>query len=308
MNKNVAFAIAVLLLVFGGGFVGYSLLFSAEDVVEAPVAVAPPVEVPPPPIAPDAAPASPNAIRASMVEGRVERRAGEQDWSPIAVGDTMEITDEIRSGPGAAATFTVGDDTAVDVSQNTEFGFVEISDAVSKIRLADGRIAASSEGRKVRVEVKNSDAVAETDDGAFAVLTEGGGNVSVAASRGDVNLTAQGETVKLTKGTQSIVLPNKAPARPTEIPSSLFLKVRKPKADRKLETTVVEGSSTPGAVILLAGERLAVGEDGKFKKRVALAVGSKNIKVTVEDAAGRKESTSVRIITPNANTKGKVEW
>jgi hypothetical protein len=308
MNKNVAIAIVVLLLVFGGGFFAYSILFSEEEKkAEAPPPV---VEVPviEPVVESDAAPESPNAIRATMVEGTVERRGDSDDWAPIAVGDTMEITDEIRSGQGAAATFTVGEDTAVDVSQNTEFGFVEISDAVSKIRLDDGRIAASSEGRKVRVEVKNSDAVAETDDGAFAVLTEGGGNVTVAASRGNVDLSAQGETVQLTEGTQSIVLQNKAPTRPAAIPSSLFLKVRKPRADKQLETTVVEGSSTPGSVIHVAGQRLAVGADGKFKKRVALAVGSKDIKVTVEDAAGRKESTSVRIITPNANTKGKVEW
>ena len=214
----------------------------------------------------------------------------------------------IRSGADSAATFRVGNNTSVKVAQDTEFGFVEISNAVSKIRLDDGRVAASSEGRKVRIEVKNSDAVAETEYGSFAVLTAGEGNVTVAASRGDVSVSAEGETIKLTQGTQSIVRPNTAPARPTKIPSSLFLKVRKPKADSRLESTVVEGTSSPGAVINIAGKRLVVGADGTFKRRVALAAGSKDIVITVVDAAGRQETRSVRVISPKANTKGKVEW
>lgn len=313
MRRNVVIAVVALLLVFAGGYVAFTILFvDADDNEEQPaVVVAPPpadAAPPPPSPPPDATVDSGNIIRATAVEGTVERRVDNDRWSPIAVGDTMHITDEIRSGNDAAATFIVGEDTSVEVSQNTKFGFVEISDAVSKIRLNDGRIAASSDGRKVRVEVKNSDAVAETEDGSFAVLTEGEGNVTVAANRGEVDLSAQGETIKLAEGTQSIVGPNAAPARPTEIPSSLFLKVRKPKADARLTSTLIEGTSTPGSVINIKGKRTIVSADGTFKKRVPLSVGSKNIRVTVEDAKGRRETTFVRVITPNANTKGKVEW
>jgi hypothetical protein len=313
MKRSVVIAILALLLVFAGGYGAFVFLFHFQG--EEKPKVVEPVVVPPTPVEiaepapPDAAVAEPaNAIRAAMIEGRVERRLAEDTWTAIAVGDTLEITDEIRSGPDALATFKVGEDTSVDVSENTEFGFIEISDAMSKIRLDDGRIAASSESRKIRVEVKNSDAVAEAVGGSFAVLTEGQGNVTVAANRGEVALSAKGETVKLTEGTQSTVRKNKAPARPTEIPSSLFLNVRKPRADKRLVSTVIQGKSTPGSVINIRGKRLLVGKNGTFKKRVPLAVGSKNITVTVEDATGRKQTRSVRVISPNANTKGKVEW
>ncbi len=307
MKKNLIIALVALLFVFAGGFVAFTVLFSDEpkNLVEAPVEAfdaAPSVAVA------DAAVAEANEIRAAAIKGRVERRDQADQWVVVAQGDVLAMSDEIRTGPDSHATFSIGDNTSVEVSHNTALGFIEISDAVSRIRLSDGRVAASSEGRKVRIEVKNSDAVAETSDGAFAVLTEGEGNVTVASSRGDVALSAQGETVNVEAGTQSQVQPNSAPSKPTEIPGSLFLKVRRPHADARLESAMVAGTATPGSIINIGGDKIPVGSDGHFQTRVELGVGSRDIRVTVVDATGRKETQAVRVITPNANTKGQVEW
>ena len=304
MKRSIVLAIAALLVVFGGGFVAFTVLFADK-----PKAVA--EETPPPIVEPeesDAATLVNNEIRASEIKGVVERLKEDGTWVPVAAGDKLAMTDEVRTGPEGQATFSIGADTSVDIAEATSMGFVEISDAVSKIRLSDGRVAASSEGRKVRIEVKNSDAVAESSDGSFAVLTEGEGNVTVASQRGEVLLSAQGESVKIDEGTQSVVLPNSAPSKPTVIPSSLFLKVRRPKADALLQSAMLEGSASPGAIINIGGERIPVGSDGAFKRKVKLGVGTRDIRVTVVDAAGRKETQAVRVITPNANTKGSVEW
>jgi hypothetical protein len=256
----------------------------------------------------DAAVSATNEIKAVLIEGDVERLHGDGSWVPVAVGEVLAMTDEVRTGLAGQATFSIGTDTSVEVAEATSLAFLEISDAVSKIRLRDGRVAATSEGRKVRVEVKNSDAVAESDDGSFAVLTEGEGNVTVASKRGEVVLSAQGESVKVGAGTQSIVRPNAAPSKPTEIPSSLFLKVRRPRADAQLQSAMLEGKASPGSVINIRGDRVSVGSDGIFKKKVQLGVGSRDIRVTVVDASGRRETQAVRVITPKANTKGMVEW
>ncbi len=307
MKKNLIIALVALLLIFGGGYITFRLLLAGEgknlaeekeDLSDA----APAVEVP------DAEVAEANEIRAAMVEGRVERRNSAGEWVVVAKDDVLKMSDEVRTGPNSQARFTIGENTSVEVAPETDLGFIEITDAVSKIRLNDGRVAASSEGRSVRIEVKNSDAVAETSDGAFAVLTEGEGNVSVASSRGDVALSAQGETVKVEAGTQSLVRPNSAPSKPTEIPNSLFLKVRRPHADAQLKSAMVAGTATPGSIINIAGTKIPVGSDGAFQSRVGLGAGSREIRVTVVDASGRRETQAVQVITPKANTKGLVEW
>ncbi len=305
MNRNLAIAVAALFVVFGCGYLAFTVLFT-ED----PETVATELQPQPKatPVVAEATATVTNEIRAGAIEGLVERLQEDGTWVPIAAGEVLAMTDEVRTGPEGRATFSIGVDTSVELGEATSLGFVEISDAVSKIRLSDGRVAASSEGRKLRIEVNNSDAVAESSGGSFGVLTEGKGNVIVASERGDVVLSAKGESVKVGAGTQSVVLPDGAPSKPTEIPSSLFLKVRRPKADSLLQTAMLEGKATPGSVINIGGDRLSVGSDGSFKGRVQLGVGSRDIRVTVVDAMGRKETQNVRVLTPNANTKGKVEW
>ena len=71
---------------------------------------------------------------------------------------------------------------------------------------------------------------------------------------------------------------------------------------------MVAGTATPGTVINIGGDKIPVGSDGRFQTRVGLGAGSRDIRVTVVDASGRKETRAVRVITPKANTKGQVEW
>jgi ferric-dicitrate binding protein FerR (iron transport regulator) len=71
------------------------------------------------------------------------------------------------------------------------------------------------------VEAKGSDAVAETEKGEFSMLADGQGQVSVAARKGRVRLSAKNKTVDIEAGMLSTVQAETAPATPEPFSRSL---------------------------------------------------------------------------------------
>ncbi len=256
----------------------------------------------------DAARAEHLVAMAAHIEGVVEHQTKQGTWIAIGEGETLSVLDTVRVGADSHASFSIGDSIRFTAPALSEFHLLEVSEVVARIQLGEGRIAASAEGRPLRIEFDNSDATAETRDGDFSVMTEGKGIVAVATERGAVNVSAQGKTVRVETGMQSLVQAGSVPARPTAIPSSLFLKVRRPRAAANLETVVVRGRATPGTLVQMPGAQIPVGPGGAFMQRVPLPVGSRHIEVEVTDAQGRRESVLVQVIAPKATTKASIRW
>jgi hypothetical protein len=247
------------------------------------------------------------------VTGNVERRSGDT-WVAVAIGDSLDAKDAIRTKEGAKARIDVGS-KIVELDDRTEITVNEISTTVSSIVLAEGRVSANSAAssgeaaRVIRIATRDSDAVAEATDGKFAVLAQGNGHVTVAAETGTVKVTAHGASVDVHAGEQSTVIAGTAPAPPTKIPSSLFLKVSAANAgpDR---VEALRGETTPGAIVSINGVRTLAADTGAFETRVPLKQGANLIVVSVEDATGRREQ---KVIKRSIDAKGprldtQVEW
>ena len=112
---------------------------------------------------------------------------------------------------------------------------------MSKVRAA--------KGYRFRVQVRGTDAVAETAAGKFAVVRRGGGAVTVAAQEGAVNVKAQKQDVRVQAGELSVVNPGSAPSPPSKIPISLLLKLGKPPSRLRKRETEITGETAPGAVV-----------------------------------------------------------
>jgi len=82
------------------------------------------------------------------------------------------------------------------------------------------------------------------------MISDGRGQVAVAASAGTVKLVSAGASVDVTPGQVARVDGEAAPSAPTTIPTSLFLKVAAPaRVIQRERETVVQGTATPGALV-----------------------------------------------------------
>jgi hypothetical protein len=311
MMRHVFAAVALVLILFG---IGYGLRGCLV-----------PVRLEQPKTQPGAAPpvtSIPKTLAASQrtivtaLSGLVElRKAAGHGWQPLGLNHELKDDDALRTSKGAHAQVAVGAAVRLEVSEQSEFTLSNTADDLSQLRLEGGRIAAHVGGAgnsRLRVEVRGSDAVAESNQAAFSMLRRADGQVTVAATEGSVGLRAHAHGVQVDAGQQSIVAVDQPPSEPKRIPSSLFLKVVRigPLQISKRETEV-GGATTPGAALTINGVPVNTDGQGRFKAKVALREGKNAVVVTAQDALGRTQEKTlppIHVDTQAPKLGGEVVW
>jgi hypothetical protein len=257
--------------------------------------------------------AVPEAVLLS-VRGRVQTRHGEDAWKDAVVDAVLDDDDSVRTGRNAEASVRLGNGVEVRLSPRSELRVRELTEAVSNVRLDEGHVIASvgGGGRTLRVQAKGSDAEAESQVGTFGVVTDGRGQLAVAATTGTVRVTAAGSVVEVAAGQSTSVEAGKAPSPPTEVPSSLYLKLGALAATQTNQTaTTVAGTTVPGALVRI-GDQLATSDArGRFAMRVPLRDGTNTISVEVIDASGRRQDQrlpSVVVDREKPKIDAEVQW
>ncbi len=264
----------------------------------------PPPPPPPPPkqvvaeAPPDAGVPAPPDLMLAEVSGTVEIRKGKGQFQPAAVGAILAADDALRTTDGRVR-LTAKDAYEVEVEQGTSLEVAELNAKLARLRLNTGMVVAKVEGggeRRMEVSAANSDAVAASSDGTFAISNNGAGTVAVGARAGEVEFQAAGQAVLLRAGQQSIATGGKAPSAPSAIPGSLFLKVDWPQ-DREINRrkVVIAGKAAPGSVLMVGGQPVRVEKDGRFKAGVSLREGKNLVEAMCIDLAGRRSETKTEI-------------
>ncbi|MCP4448725.1 MAG: hypothetical protein GY811_25825 [Myxococcales bacterium] len=314
MGKRLGLALVLLAAVFGVGFLLYAKLFSAQRPSQAAKALGASTDAAAPmPMVPDASVAAPRAI-VGAIAGTLERQANDGTWQPLAVGDAVNPNDVLRTtGDNAPATLHLGSN-GTTIELKGELTVPTITTELSTVEVVDGSVAAhvpSDGDSTLRVAARGSDAVAETKDGDFSMLSTGTGKVAVASRRGRVAVSAAGETVLVGAGSQTLVSGKGPPSPPEKLPASLLLKVGKTARVLRMRETVVRGTTTPGAIVSVGGVRVQADSNGEFRTKVALKEGHNRLKLIVEDAMGRRlgrDLPSFVVDSKPPNTKTGVEW
>lgn len=246
------------------------------------------------------------------VHGLVEVQQPGGGWRALHAGEQLNVDDVIRTAGGAHASLRLGKNVRVDVAEATTLSIEQVSATLSKVSLDDGRVVSKVEGDgdfRFRVEIRNSNAIAETAFGEFGVLQRGSSAAAVAAKSGDVELRGKHGKVRIGAGEMSQVSATTAPSAPSRIPSSLYLKFAPtPQVSRK-KSVALEGTTLPGASVTVAGKRTAADASGKFRQEVALKQGENEILVVVEDPLGRTTSAAPKItVRSGPKVQGEVQW
>jgi hypothetical protein len=257
----------------------------------------------------------PAQLTVRHVEGHVERRGpdGEQ-WQPLVPNASVSEQDSVRTDEGASAVLSGDGGLEIALAEQSELAMLALKADGAKVVVQRGQLSAATgkSGAKLSVGARDNDAWVEAKQGAFAVLRDGEGQLAVAVTEGDVAVTAQQTSVQVNAGEQSIVPRNQPPAKPTRIPTSLFLKVARSGPSRvNQRSTELAGSTTPGAAVFVNGVAAKTDATGAFTARVSLQEGRNQLQVSVRDALGRtrrEQLNDVTVDTQPPKLKGKTVW
>jgi len=249
------------------------------------------------------------------VEGTVEHRTPGGTWRPLGIGETVGIDNEVRTGSSSRARLQLGSQVTVELADNTGINVAQLSETLSRVLLQDGFVVSevrAAEGFRFRVQVQGNNSQAETSAGRFGVLRRNGAPAAFAAEQGSVTVTGAGRGVTVQQGELTVVADNDVPSAPTKLPSSLLLKLGRPPPSRlRAHQVQVSGETSPGTVVTIGTTVSAPNELGHFKSTVALVDGPNEIRVQVEDAAGRRQTARIQNITVDSSpprVTGRVVW
>jgi len=309
MTRAIALVLLAATLLIGIGLVVYGRVFDPPPAAVTTVSM--PASRPQAPTAVPTATVSVDAGTPEVVEaptatltahrGAVQIRHGDDGaWRDAVEGDRLSADDVVRAGRNAEATLQLGSGVEVKLSPRSELRVRELTEAVARVRLDEGHVTASvdAEGRRVlRVQARGSDAEAESKGGTFGVVTDGKGQLAVAATTGRVKVTANGGSVDVEAGQTTAVTAGQAPSVPTAVPGSLYLKLGVLAATQTNQTsTTVSGSTTPGTLVRV-GDQLATSDGkGRFSMKVPLRDGKNDLAVEVVDASGRREDGRLPVV------------
>lgn len=151
---------------------------------------------------------SPYKATITRVEGTVLKKIGSQNiWSLANKGDVLDSGDSLRTKENSYAELRFSDGSIVKVSENTEVSIYKdyLSLAIGYIRLYITKLFPN-------FEVRTPSAVAGVRGTEFSVEVLEDQTTIVTVYEGEVDVTAQGKTLRLRRGESGIVKPKSPPA------------------------------------------------------------------------------------------------
>lgn len=311
MKRAVLLAFLLLFVIFGGGYWLISGLTTGDEVASLP----------------EAEEAAPGGHPSSASEGEGASEV-EPETAPV---EAMLLSAQgnvvLNDGDGNAVVVPVGSAFPFGLTLKTEEGTARVGlaesvvelyersavtiPALDEIRLEEGRVRADAAGSSapIRVAFAESDAVATTDAGALFALTDGEGSVTVAAEEGSVRFDAGGKSVEIPEGQESSVTLTGTPSAP-RVPTSLFLRVRRPPRETRQRVARIAGQSLPGSVVRVSGQRARVQDDGRFGVEVPLREGPNDVVVETQSVRGEYEQERHRIVVDSTANRieSRVAW
>jgi ferric-dicitrate binding protein FerR (iron transport regulator) len=221
------------------------------------------------------------------VVGPVQRNAG-GTWASLVVGDRLHPDDSLRTGKGASTALRIDDRSRLTIQESSQVTIRELTERLHRFKLTRGRVAVDykPDGERVlRIENESSDAVAETREARFSVLSTGT-SLAIATESGAVQLKAEDHAVLVAAGEQAFAQAGAPPSAPAAIPTDVLLKVANAAAQGTSLCADIEGTAEPGAEVLVDGEPAHLDARGRFSVRVPKTSARKLVRVAMRMASG----------------------
>ncbi len=239
-------------------------------------------------------------LEVQQLSGTVNYRQGEV-WRPALVGDRLQ-----QVGQGIA---TALQSTSV-LDFDTDIGNIRVAENTSlRVRtltvMADGgRVTALAIDRgQARLQVRrfthpSSNLEVETPAGVaavrgtiFGVSVNDVGKTGVATLVGQVDASAQGETVTVNPGFATVIVPGEPPTEPRPLDQVLQLQTRT--IQRTSGGIIFSGQVDPANLITVNGQPVETDANGRFRLFVPASPLNRSIRVIVRNPVGDERGHTV---------------
>jgi hypothetical protein len=227
----------------------------------------------------------------------------QQTSQPANVGTKLQkVGDSISTGKNSRTMLALDTEIAfVEVAENTKLQIQKLHSTsnngkVTELLLTGGQVRLKVRplnNRESRLEIKTPAGITGVRGTEFGVSVQPSGKTGVATLKGQVVTSAQGKTVSVNKGFQSLIIPGKPPSPPVRLRDDTILQI-KILADMGNQQAKIAGKVDPVNLIILANEPLITNQNGEFEVITALP-NNRKIAVSITTPLGKKQKYELAV-------------
>jgi hypothetical protein len=227
----------------------------------------------------------------------------QQTSQPANVGTKLQkVGDSIGTGKNSRTMLALDTEIAfVEVAENTKLQIQKLHSTsnngkVTELLLTGGQVRLKVRplnNRESRLEIKTPAGITGVRGTEFGVSVQPSGKTGVATLKGQVVTSAQGKTVSVNKGFQSLIIPGKPPSPPVRLRDDTILQI-KILADMGNQQAKIAGKVDPVNLIILANEPLITNQNGEFEVITALP-NNRKIAVSITTPLGKKQKYELAV-------------
>jgi hypothetical protein len=227
----------------------------------------------------------------------------QQTSQPANVGTKLQkVGDSISTGKNSRTMLALDTEIAfVEVAENTKLQIQKLHSTsnngkVTELLVTGGQVRLKVRplnNRESRLEIKTPAGITGVRGTEFGVIVQPSGKTGVATLKGQVVTSAQGKTVSVNKGFQSLIIPGKPPSPPVRLRDDTILQI-KILADMGNQQAKIAGKVDPVNLVILANEPLITNQNGEFEVITALP-NNRKIAVSITTPLGKKQKYELAV-------------
>ena len=242
-------------------------------------------------------------LEVSSIFGNVTY-GNQQTSQPANIGTKLQkVGDSISTGKNSRTILALDTEIAfVEVAENTKLQIQKLHSTsnnngkVTELLVTGGQVRLKVRplnNRESRLEIKTPAGITGVRGTEFGVSVQPSGKTGVATLEGQVVTSAQGKTVSVNKGFQSLIIPGKPPSPPVRLQDDTSLQI-KILADMGNQQAKIAGKVDPVNLIILANESLITNQNGEFEVITALP-NNRKIAVSITTPLGKKQKYELAV-------------
>lgn len=240
-------------------------------------------------------------LEVRQVAGTVTYRHGQTSQRAANGNRLQAVGDAILTGRNSSAVLAI--DTGVgfvNVAENTTLRVQNLQRTVRGGQITQLEVTGGQARLQVRpftnpdsrLEIRTPGGIAGVRGTQFGVSVQPDGKTGVATLEGGVAASAQGETVLVSGGYQSLVIPGERPTPPVPLREDTRLNLLQLSARNQVAQIV--GQTDPVNLVLVQDEAIALNREGQFEIRIPLPP-SRRIEAKVITPLGKQQVYQVAI-------------
>ncbi|MBD2693169.1 FecR family protein [Anabaena catenula] len=235
-------------------------------------------------------------IEVRRVSGDVTYQNGKTSQSARIGVKLKNVGDSISTGQRSSSMLALDTGIAfVQVAENTKLEIQKLQQTRNGGHITNLQVRSGQVRLKVRpfthkdssLQIETPAGIAGVRGTEFGVSVQPTGKTGVATLTGSVSTTAQGQSVYINKGFQSLVIPGEPPSAPLPLRNDTSLNLQVLEEAGNQQARII-GKVDPVNLVIFANQPLTTDRSGKFDITIPMPA-NRRVAVTVTTPLGKKQ-------------------